>query len=53
MQTIQMHLSQKQKVFSEFFLEFFEPALNFQNFQKKDDNHSLCISGITDHKRHA
>ena len=35
MQTIQMHLSQKQNYFSEFFLAFFESALNFEHFQKK------------------
>ena len=35
MQTIQIHLSQKQKIFSEFFSAFFESALNFENFQKK------------------
>ena len=35
MQTIQMHLSQKQKKFSEFFSAFFESALNFEHFQKK------------------
>ena len=35
MQTIQMHLSQKQNVFSDFFSTFFESALNFQHFQKK------------------
>ena len=35
MQTIQMHLSQKQKVFSQFFSAFFESALNFEHFQKK------------------
>ena len=35
MQTIQMHLSQKQKVFSQFFSAFSEFALNFENFQKK------------------
>ena len=35
MQTIQMHLSQKQNVFSEFFSEFFEFPLNFEHFQKK------------------
>ena len=51
MQTIQMHLSQKEKNFSEFFSPFFESALNFEHFQKKDDPHSLCISEITDHER--
>ena len=35
MQTIKMHLSQKQKVFSQFFAAFFEYALNFEYFQKK------------------
>ena len=34
-QTIQMHLSQKQNNFSEFFSALFESALNFENFQKK------------------
>ena len=35
MQTIQMHLSQKQNIFSEFFSAFSESALNFEHFQKK------------------
>ena len=35
MQKIQMHLSQKQKVFSQLFAAFFESALNFEYFQKK------------------
>ena len=35
MQTIQILLSQKQKIFSQFFSAFFESALNFENFQKK------------------
>ena len=35
MQTIQMHLSQKQETLSEFFCAFFESALNFEHFQKK------------------
>ena len=51
MQTIQMLLSQKQNVFYQFFSPFFQSALNFQHFQKKDDPHSLCISEITDHER--
>ena len=53
MQTIQMPLSQKQNIFSRFFLAFFESALNFELFEKKDDPHSLCISEITDHARRA
>ena len=35
MQTIQMLLSQKQKLLFEFFAAFFEFALNFQHIQKK------------------
>ena len=35
MHTIQMHLSQKQKIFSEFFSAFFESALNSEHFQTK------------------
>ena len=36
MHTIQMHLSQKQKIFSESFSAFFESALNFEHFLKKN-----------------
>ena len=35
METIQMHLSQKQKIFSEFFSAFFESALIYEHFQKR------------------
>ena len=35
MQTIQMLLSQKQNIFSQFFSAFFESAWNFKHFQKK------------------
>ena len=35
MHNIQMHLSQKEKNFSEFFCAFFESALNLEHFQKK------------------
>ena len=35
MHTIQMHLSQKQKIFSGSFSAFFESALNFEHFKKK------------------
>ena len=35
MHTIQMHLSQKEKIFSQFFCSFFESALNSEHFQKK------------------
>ena len=35
MQTIQMHLSQKPKIFSELFFAFFGSVLNFEHFQEK------------------
>ena len=35
MHTIQIHLSQNQKLFSQFFAAFFKSALNFEHFQKK------------------
>ena len=35
METIQMNLSQKQNIFSQFFSAFYESALNFEHFQKK------------------
>ena len=35
MHTIQMHLSQKEKIFSRFFSAFLESALNSEHFQKK------------------
>ena len=35
MHTIQIHLSQKQKIFSEFFSAFSESPLNSEHFQKK------------------
>ena len=34
-ETIQMHLSQKQNILSQFFSTFFESALNFEHFQTK------------------
>ena len=35
MHAIQIHLSQKQKIFSQFFSAFFESTLNFEHFQIK------------------
>ena len=51
MQKFQIHLSQKENIFSVSFSPFFESTLYFQHFQKKDDPHSLCISEITNHGR--
>ena len=52
-QTIKMNLSQKPKIFPKNVSAFFESALNFEHFQKKDDPDRLCISEITDHERRA
>ena len=35
MHTIQMHLPQKEKIFSQFCYAFFQSALNSEHFQKK------------------
>ena len=45
MQPIHMQLSQKLKTFSRLFPTFSKSSLNFENFQKKDDAHSLFICG--------
>ena len=50
-QPIQMQLSKKQKTFSELFPKFLKHRSNFQHFEKYVDDHSLCISEITDSKR--
>ena len=39
-QPIGTQLFQKQKDFSEFFVEFLKSTLNFEHLQKKDDLHS-------------
>ena len=52
MQPIPMQLSQKQKTFFEFFIEFLKSSLNFENFQKQDDSLSSDICKITDSEKH-
>ena len=47
-QPIQMQLSVKLKIFSQFVSAFSTSRLNFEHFQKKDDPHSLFISEATD-----
>ena len=50
-QPIHMHISQKQKTYSEIFL--LKSVLNFEHLRKKkDDPHNLCISKITDSEKH-
>ena len=46
-QPIQMQLSQKQKPFSKYFFAYFKSNLDFEDFGKKDDPHSLVISELT------
>ena len=47
-----MLLSRKEKTFSQFFASFFKSNLNLEDFQKKDDPHSSCMSEITDSQKH-
>ena len=53
MQTIQMHLSQKQKIFSEFFSAFSESALNFEHFQKKMTLIAYVFPKLKNHEERA
>ena len=47
-QKFQTPLSQKQKTFSGFFIDFLKCASNLEHFQKKDEYPSLIISKIID-----
>ena len=46
-----MHLSEKLKIFSEFFAEFLKSRISIKYFEKKDDPHRFCISEITDSRK--
>ena len=50
-QQFQTPLSQKQKIFSGFFIVFLKCALNLEHFQKKDEYPSLIISEVIDAER--
>ena len=50
-QQFQTPASHKQKIFSEFFIEFLKCAWNLEHFQKKDGFSSLIISEILDAER--
>ena len=50
-QQFQTPFSQKQKIFSWFFIAFLKCAWNVEHFQKKDDYPSLMISEIIDAER--
>ena len=45
-QQIQTPISQKQKIFSRFFIAYLECASNLENFEKKDEHPSPVISEI-------
>ena len=47
-QQFQTLLSQKQKIFSGFFIAFLKCAWNLEHFRKKDEYSSLIISEIID-----
>ena len=47
-QQFQAPASQKQNIFSGFFIQFLKCAWNLEHFQKKDEFSSLIISEIID-----
>ena len=48
---LQTPISQKQKMFSPFFIAYLECASNLEHFEKKDEDPSLVISEIIDSER--
>ena len=50
-QQIEASLSQRQNIFTQFFLAFLKCALNLEHFEKKDEYPSLVISRIIDSER--
>ena len=50
-QKLQTAISQKQKMFSGFFIAYLECASNLEHFEKKDESPSLIISEIIDSER--
>ena len=50
-QQIQTPISQKQKIFSGFFIAYLEGASNLQHFEKKDEHPSPVISENIDSER--
>ena len=51
LEQFQTPASEKQKIFSWFFIEFLKCAWNLEHFQKKDKFSSLIISEIIDVER--
>ena len=50
-QQLQTPISQKEKIFSGFFIAYPEYASNLEHFEKKDEYPSLVISEIIDSER--
>ena len=50
-QQLQTPISQKEKIFSGFFIAYPEYASNLKHFEKKDEHPSLVISEIIDSER--
>ena len=50
-QQFQTPISQKQKIFSRFFIAYLECASNLEHFQKNDEHPSLVISENIDSER--
>ena len=50
-QPFQMQLSQKEDIFSEFFLAFLLSTLNLERFTKKEEPHSWFFSEIKDDEK--
>ena len=50
-QQLQTPISQKQKIFSGFFIVYLECSSNLENFEKKDEHPSLVIAEIIDSER--
>ena len=51
LQQPQTPISQKQKMFSGFFIAYLECVSNLDHFEKKDESPSLVISEIIDSER--
>ena len=50
-QQLQTQGSQKQKIYSRFFIAYLECASNLEHFEKKDEHRSPVISEIIDSER--
>ena len=50
---IEMQLSKKIKIFSEFFTANLKSTFYFEHVEQKDESHSLCLSKIIGFEIHA